>query len=148
MKHEIIPESNEIPSGYDTYSILLIPEMEALNLGNTDNIYKLFLRFKAFGESIGEKHLAAWFYHAGPGPYAFLEDREIFSAVYGLVESKENLVKFVSYETRMAEQWMQNNKITYDIIRSRHFCARCGLDLNKGPYIAFLRNIRMYPIYK
>ncbi|MFL5242668.1 MAG: hypothetical protein ACJ8FY_11225 [Gemmataceae bacterium] len=50
MRHEIYHQNEGIPSGYDTYSVLLIPRESDFN---SESIDLLFAQFKRFGEMIG-----------------------------------------------------------------------------------------------
>ena len=61
MQKLLLPRLRVLPAAFDSYSLFLIPD--ATWLGDKFNQYRrtLWGAFAAFGQSIGDKHLAVWF---------------------------------------------------------------------------------------
>jgi hypothetical protein len=58
----MLPGTQPVPKGYKTYVLFLIPSTEWLDRERLEEIEKLFVHFKRFGESIGDRNAAIWFY--------------------------------------------------------------------------------------
>ena len=131
MQADIINESEAIPTDYDSYTLLLIPELEWLEREDSKiNIKKLFQRFHAFGNSIGERNLSLWFYSSYHYPDS--RTRVNIKAVitgpqitYSQLIKKENLKHY------------DGALMSYDIERAKGYCDRYNLNYNKGPYIIY-----------
>jgi hypothetical protein len=59
----VLLSSGEIPAeGYDSWSLFLICSPGWLDTNRSADLATLFGRFQAFGEAIGDDHLAVWFW--------------------------------------------------------------------------------------
>lgn len=141
--HALLTENEDLPDGYDTYSLLLIPDWKWIHKAGEDRYYDLFKHFKMFGDAIGPRHLAAWLYNAQWGSYQKLVDLEAYSVIYGSVASRADADKLGLGNKFDPARHIESG---YDVIRAKYFCARCGLDFNSGPYIAFFEKKPCIPI--
>jgi hypothetical protein len=59
----VLATSGEIPAeGYESWSLFLICSPGWLDANRSGDLASLFGRFQAFGEAIGDDHLAVWFW--------------------------------------------------------------------------------------
>lgn len=143
--HEIYNQYIDIPDGYATYSVLLVPDYEWFNKAGIKDAYGLFSRFKKFGDIIGERHLACWFYYAfsSHGP---LVDTEIVAAISSHISSPQELAAFIDrYCTR---EGCHISEGSYDVKRARLICSALSFEYTKGPYIAFFLKRPRLPYYE
>jgi hypothetical protein len=131
--HEIVNEYIDIPDGFSTYSILLIPDYDWFNNIGLESSYKFFNRFKAVGDLIGENNLTCWFYKEF-GKYGPYVDIEVIAAIGGNIASPKEFQEFINSRIRL------NNSLgrgAYDVERARLICSALSLDYSHGPFVAF-----------
>jgi hypothetical protein len=134
--HALITDNQQLPGGYDTYSLLLIPDWKWLKNVGEERSYELFKHFKMFGDAVGPHHLAALLYNVYWGSYEKYVDKEAFSIIHGTVSSKSDAIK-LALEGSFDPERINIARGGYDVIRAKYFCASYGLNFNDGPYIAF-----------
>lgn len=144
MRHSIINEHKDVPLGYSTYSVLLIPDQGWFEKKSLATALEVFKRFKRFGEMLGDDHLAFWFYRDF-FPYATAIDIEIVTAITQAFESEDELKQFVCSE--IAHGKVPGQVGGYDTRRARLICAGLSLEYSKGPYIAFYTQQPLLPYY-
>lgn len=131
MQADIINETENIPDGFDSYTLLLIPEPEWLEREDSKiNIKKLFQRFHAFGTSIGERNLSLWFYSTYHYP-----DTHTRINIKAVVTGPE-----ITYSQLIKKEKLEHYDgalMSYDFGRARSYCDRYHLNYNKGPYIVY-----------
>jgi hypothetical protein len=142
----------EVQKGYDTYSVLLVPEYDWGNIwlprkdGNRvlKNRKLLLKAFSRFGDIIGKKHLACWFYSSGRlgHGYEFCVDLDV-TAVLPAKASTEAQIKKVLARGDIRPQGELNTSI--DFKRSRLICAMLGLPYSGSPYVAFFDSYPAMP---
>ena len=146
MRHEVITETQEIPGGFESYSLLLIPDVRWLNNIGGQSTIDLFRRFQKFGETIGPHHLSAWLY-VGGGFYGIDKDTvdvEVHSAVQGLLSSPKEADNYVLNGISYGKE-VNAFHGGYDVMRAKYFCAYYGLNFNAGPYIAYFKDKPVVP---
>lgn len=104
-----LPPRQPVPDNFSSYSIFLVPSI--LVEGDP---WALRSAFDRFGEAIGERRAAIWL---DPFPYVFFESIEDENA-----RDAGNL--------RGPREWPH-----FDVLRSKDYCDRFGLDYNHGPYV-------------
>jgi hypothetical protein len=152
-QHVIMHYIQDLPDGYDSYSLLLIPHWQWLKKAGIHQSFNLFSHFTQFGKDFDTKHLAVWFYKGFIGSYENRSDLEVLSAIYGRRGSDEDIRKFViEQEPRIKRKGEQEQRdyvqlMTgyYDVDRARYFCACYRLDFKGGPYIAFFKEKPVVP---
>ncbi|HEX5719275.1 MAG TPA: hypothetical protein VF179_24145 [Thermoanaerobaculia bacterium] len=133
---EVIHETQSLPSGFDSYSLLLFPDRAWPEQAGADTLFELASRFKAFGDSLGPTHLASWPYHGIQTGHQPRMDYEVCSLVYGFTTSQEELENFVAERSRELRT-KRNLWGEYHLERARLLCALYDLSFTRGPYIAF-----------
>lgn len=138
MRHEVVRIDEDLPDGYESYSLLLVPDQEWLGRVPVLEVYSLFNRFKQFGQAIGPRHLAAWFYAATMHGFGKHLDVAVFSAIHNLVSSPKELEEQVVARSGLPpNRNLDGTAGGYDILRAKQLCAALDLSFNKGPYVAF-----------
>jgi hypothetical protein len=64
----VIGRREAIPAGYKTYSLFLICNPDWLDPAKSSGLSDLYLKFVAFGRSIGDDQAAVWFWKTTVGP--------------------------------------------------------------------------------
>jgi hypothetical protein len=137
MTHfEVLHENQGFPSGFDSYSLLLVPDKSWPVQVGAEKMFEIACRFKGFGNALGSKHLAAWPYHGFQMGHSKMMDYEVCSLVFSFVGSQEDLQGFIAKQSRLlsVEKRLDGG---YHLERARQLCALYNLNLNKGPYVAF-----------
>jgi hypothetical protein len=137
MTHfEVLHENQSLPSGFDSYSLLLVPdESWPIRMG-TEKMFELASRFKAFGDALGSAHLASWPYHGFQLGHSKMMDYEVCSLVFSFTGSEVDLQDFIAKQSchQVAKEELGGG---YHLERARQLCALYDLSFNKGPYVAF-----------
>lgn len=143
--HETISERQDLPEGYESYSLLLIPDERWFEESSESRSFKVFGRFKSFGDSVGPNHLSAWFCYAFVGSYSRGLDLEVRGAVFEVVANSEGAGAILASRS---VKIVKGHKLwaSYDVRRAKHICASLGLGFNSGPYIAFFDQRPTLPV--
>jgi len=133
----LVSKIGKIPTGYSTYSLFLICNPQWLNnqvdksiegIPSSVPIEGLYLKFRAFGEAIGDKNLAVWFWDDHNTKAAFHPD-----AVY--VD--------VPRSARFCEQWkLKPSDGPYLVITSTYPDEKHLLPLENPSAVFELRGMR------
>ncbi len=134
MRHAILDQNKDVPDGFRTYSLLLIPSYEWFQDIPSEHLDRLFQRFKVFGENLGKDHLAFWYYTSGRKSYGQYVDTVVTAAIVASLDTKEKVDSYIN-ESFRGSSLLEGSG--YDIRRARLICATYDLDFGKGPYIAF-----------
>lgn len=59
---EIVPGGSPIPEGYETYTLFLLPDEEWISNEKNAELRNLFGDYVEFGDAIGQRNLAIWFW--------------------------------------------------------------------------------------
>jgi hypothetical protein len=97
-----------IPADFVSYTLFLTPN-DAIEASSRENVMALRYAFIRFGEAIGDRRAAIWFDPEDP----------LLSVAYVAVGIGRAEVK-APYS---------------DVLRSKAYCDRFGLDYNNGPYV-------------
>ena len=62
----VVIKSEPIPKGYQSWSLFIICNQQWLLAENAAKLSSLYTQFNAFGDAIGDKHLAVWFSKSRP----------------------------------------------------------------------------------
>jgi hypothetical protein len=57
-----IKRNDNIPAGYQTYSLFLVCNPQWLDQDRSGDLHNLYVQFQNFGRAIGDDHLAVWFW--------------------------------------------------------------------------------------
>jgi hypothetical protein len=144
MQHEIYFRGESIPSGFETYCVLLIPSDEWFGNAGMQNAFRLFAHFKRFGEMIGPSHLACWFCRYFGG-YAKGVDIDLVAALPVDVFGNEAVTEFLRKRDVIVTP--EGPSPRYDIERARLICSDLGLPYGLGPYVAFFTSPPELPYY-
>lgn len=142
-RHEVIYQHQDLPTGYESYSILLIPDSAWFSTIPPTRAYDLFFRFKQFGEAIGSRHLAAWLYKDSLSMRGY--DLDIFAAISAPARSEDDVRRVLSDVPALREHVTRLHG-RYDVIRAKYFCALYKLPFGAGPYIGFFEQRPVLPI--
>jgi len=137
MTHfEVLHENQSLPSGFDSYSLLLVPDNSWPIRMGTEKMFELASRFKAFGDALGSAHLASWPYHGFQMGHSKMMDYEVCALVFSIASSEVDLNDFIAKQSShsIAKKELGGG---YHIERARQLCALYDLSLNNGPYIVF-----------
>jgi hypothetical protein len=131
---EVVPETLPIPNGYETYSLLLLPDYDWLR--SVEDPALLLDKFSRFGDIIGKQHLACWFYTSGRlgSGHELGVDLHLYAVLPAKV-STENELKKVLAKKRVKQRGKL--PVGVDVKRCRLICAMLGLPYSNSPYIAF-----------
>jgi len=101
-----LPPTQPLPSNLSSYSIFLVPSLSTEEKSSAAPIKVLRTEFEAFGDAIGDQRAAIWLKPAPyPSPAALAEESVALSLHY------------------------------VDVLRSKDYCDRFGLNYNDGPYV-------------
>ncbi len=64
---EIVRGTDKIPNNYKTYSLFLVCNPEWLAPEKSAGLYQLYQQFQDFGRTIGDDHVAVWFWKTRSG---------------------------------------------------------------------------------
>lgn len=147
MRHVIVNQHEDIPTGYDTYSILLVPDEKWFGEAGIETGFRLFSQFKRFGDMIGDKHLACWFNRSFIGSYSKLTDLEFIAAIPADIVSARAVSDFIRTKCQLPEDH-GSPSMQYDVARARLICTKLKISYNKGPYVAFYSKYPTLPYYE
>jgi hypothetical protein len=139
---EVVNENLDVPAGYETYSLLLLPAYDWENPSKDANL--LLEKFSRFGDIIGKRHLACWFYNSGRMGQGYAHGVDLdLSAVLPAKASTERKIKRFLAKNHVRPRGQLN--INIDITRCRLICAMLGLPYSSSPYIAFFDKYPQLP---
>ncbi|NCR75731.1 MAG: hypothetical protein GPI92_09035 [Microcystis aeruginosa K13-06] len=131
---EFYTSNQSIAEGYDSYTILLIPEFGWLGDEEQQeskmDMDKVLQRFHAFGQAIGSKNLSCWFYEAT------VLEKPMEGCYVHQVISEELTYNQVLQRTRTKYYHVMSS--SYDFKRAREYCDKFNLSYNYGPYIVYM----------
>src|SRR5262249_27618810 len=99
-RHEVFSEYLDVPYGYDTYSILLLPTYDWYKTNSLKDSNLLLRTFSRFGDIIGGRHLACWFYNTGRASYGRLVDIDMHAVIPANISTNDKLREFVAQQPR------------------------------------------------
>src|SRR5258706_14550556 len=101
MTHiEVLHENQSLPSGFDSDSLLLVPDDSWPIRMGTERMFELASRFKAFGDALGSEHLASWPYHGFQFGHSKMVDYEVCSLVFSFAGVEADLQTFIAKQSR------------------------------------------------
>ena len=140
MRHDLIYDYQDVPTGYKTYSVLLVPDHRWFENVGFEKAFTFFQAFKSFGQILGDDHLACWFYccFGRRSPV----DIDVIATIGGHIGSQEELAAMIAGG---------NPGIPYrtDTTTSNGAVGLPSLDLefHEGPYTFSSRNALSYPTF-
>jgi hypothetical protein len=131
LTFEMVSQSIEepIPKGYDTYSLFLIcdPAWLLKNQHNKERIANLHKQFLAFGDSLGDKHLAVWLWKASKKTAPILGlDPEADKVIASLLDLDPEA---------NPDPEAYPDLYDYDAGRASAYCSKYKLHPSKSPYV-------------